>query len=282
MKIIAYLAGPWTSRKGFFGGALSWRNCQPHARGHCLPPGRTRFESALMPFDDEASRPAWFQCLWTRPWNCSGAQTAALNRSASPRPNALRLTKAMKSKLPRPYRCAQLQGRAEGGGPSASHRAGEHFWGTDLGMECTGVGRTLRDPTASLFPAMGWSTILQRGFRSYATMLTGDLRGQNSRQSWRGGAAIPVVYLTAYRGLVEIARLQRGEKMLIHNADRRSLGLAAINIAQWNRRGNFCHAGSEKRRYRAIFAEHGREHVFLLARRGLRHAHFGRDRPPRA
>ncbi|MEK8104255.1 hypothetical protein NKG94_02260 [Micromonospora sp. M12] len=43
-------------------------------------------------------------------------------------------------------------------------------------------------------------------------------------------AAIPVVYLTAYRGLVDLAGLRAGERVLIHAAAG-GVGMAAVQIA---------------------------------------------------
>ncbi|MFC7535637.1 SDR family NAD(P)-dependent oxidoreductase, partial [Actinoplanes sp. GCM10030250] len=45
-------------------------------------------------------------------------------------------------------------------------------------------------------------------------------------------AAVPVVYLTAYHGLVELGRVGKGDRVLIHAAAG-GVGLAAVQIAQW-------------------------------------------------
>ncbi len=131
------------------------------------------------------------------------------------------------------------------------------FWGTDLGMECAGVVERC-GPGSQFAPGDKVVTILQRGFRSWAT-IPETFAVKLPPNLGMEAAAIPVVYLTAYRGLVEIARLQAGEKVLIHNATG-GLGLAAINIAQWIGAEIFATAGSEeKRRY---LAELGITQVF--------------------
>lgn len=131
------------------------------------------------------------------------------------------------------------------------------FWGTDLGMECTGVVERV-GPGSRFAPGDKVVTILPRGFRSYATLpetFVEKIPGNLGMEA----AAIPVVYLTAYRGLVEIARLQPGERVLIHNATG-GLGLAAINIAQGIGAEIFATAGSPaKRQY---LADLGVQHVF--------------------
>lgn len=104
------------------------------------------------------------------------------------------------------------------------------FWGTSPGMECSGT--VIRSGPGSTFaPEDRVVAILQEGFRNYATMpeiralrIPGNLGME--------AAAIPVAYLTAYRGLVDIAHLCSGERVLIHNATD-DLGLAAIDIAKW-------------------------------------------------
>ena len=49
--------------------------------------------------------------------------------------------------------------------------------------------------------------------------------------SFAQAAGIPVVFLTAYYGLLELARLQRGERVLIHAAAG-GVGMAAVQLAQ--------------------------------------------------
>lgn len=49
--------------------------------------------------------------------------------------------------------------------------------------------------------------------------------------SFAEGASIPIVFMTAYHGLIEIARLRKGQSVLIHAATG-GVGQAAIQIAQ--------------------------------------------------
>lgn len=46
------------------------------------------------------------------------------------------------------------------------------------------------------------------------------------------GAALPVVYLTAYHMLIHLGNLHRGERVLIHSAGG-GVGIAAIQLARW-------------------------------------------------
>jgi amino acid adenylation domain-containing protein len=62
-------------------------------------------------------------------------------------------------------------------------------------------------------------------------------------------ATIPVAFMTAYYALVELGRLSKGEKILIHSASG-GVGLAAVQIAQWIGAEVFATAGNfEKREF---------------------------------
>ncbi len=61
------------------------------------------------------------------------------------------------------------------------------------------------------------------------------------------GASIPTAFLTAYYGLHHVARLARGERVLIHSATG-GVGLAAIEIARWLGAEIVATAGSEAKR----------------------------------
>lgn len=131
------------------------------------------------------------------------------------------------------------------------------FWGSDLGMECAGV--VVRcGPNSRFAPGDRVVTILPRGFRSYATVpetFAVKIPGNLGMEA----AGIPVTYLTAFRGLVDLANLQPGERVLIHHATG-GLGLAAVNIAQWIGAEIFATAGSEEKR--AHLRTLGIQHVY--------------------
>lgn len=60
-------------------------------------------------------------------------------------------------------------------------------------------------------------------------------------------ATLPASYLTAYHSLVDLARIDRGDRVLIHSGTG-GTGLAAINIAQWKGAQVFATAGSPEKR----------------------------------
>jgi epothilone polyketide synthase D len=71
-------------------------------------------------------------------------------------------------------------------------------------------------------------------------------------------ATLPIVYLTAYYGLLELGRLQPGERVLIH-AGAGGVGLAAIQLARRQGAEIFATAGSPEKR--AFLEQLGVPHV---------------------
>ncbi len=71
-------------------------------------------------------------------------------------------------------------------------------------------------------------------------------------------AALPIAYLTAYHTLIELARLQRGERVLIH-AGAGGVGMAAVHLALRAGAEVFATAGSDAKR--AFLRELGVSHV---------------------
>lgn len=86
-------------------------------------------------------------------------------------------------------------------------------------------------------------------FRSHLTVSSRDVAPVPEALSDEQAATLPIVFLTAMYSLERLARLQRGERVLIH-AGAGGVGLAAIQVAQRCGAEIFATAGSdEKRRY---------------------------------
>ncbi|MFF0110352.1 type I polyketide synthase [Streptomyces hirsutus] len=71
-------------------------------------------------------------------------------------------------------------------------------------------------------------------------------------------ATLPAAYLTAYHALNDMARLERGQKVLIHTATG-GTGRAALNVARWKGARVFATAGSDAKR--ELLTELGVEQV---------------------
>ncbi|MBK3562672.1 type I polyketide synthase [Streptomyces sp. MBT62] len=60
-------------------------------------------------------------------------------------------------------------------------------------------------------------------------------------------ATLPAAYLTAYHALHDLARIERGHKVLIHSATG-GTGMAALNVARWKGARIYATAGNEAKR----------------------------------
>jgi acyl transferase domain-containing protein/NADPH:quinone reductase-like Zn-dependent oxidoreductase/short-subunit dehydrogenase/acyl carrier protein len=78
-----------------------------------------------------------------------------------------------------------------------------------------------------------------------------------ARLSFEAGATIPVAFLTSYYALHHLARLTRGEWLLVHGGAG-GVGLAALQIARWRGARTIATAGSEEKRdfLRMLGADH--------------------------
>ncbi len=129
--------------------------------------------------------------------------------------------------------------------------------GSAIGMECAGV--VVRVGPGTGFVEGDQVVVMTRdSFRTYATV------GAESVVRIPDGlgmaaAAVPVVFGAAYYGLLEVGRLRRGERVLIHHATG-GVGQAAMAIARWIGAEIFATAGSEEKRL--ALRETGVRHVF--------------------
>ncbi len=133
------------------------------------------------------------------------------------------------------------------------------FFGLTLGMEAAGTITQIGEGVS------GWrvgdkvvaslrSSFSSHVYASVDTLMARPQAGDMEAAEW---AASPVVFITAWYALNEIARLAPGEKVLIHAAAG-GVGLAAIQVARWLGAEVFATAGSpDKREYlRALGVEH--------------------------
>jgi acyl transferase domain-containing protein/NAD(P)-dependent dehydrogenase (short-subunit alcohol dehydrogenase family)/acyl carrier protein len=134
----------------------------------------------------------------------------------------------------------------------------QNTWsGKTLGLECSGtivhVGPGVSTDRIGE-EVQGW---VSDGFRSYITARADQFGPRFAGLTLEQAAAAPVVFLTAYYGLIEIGRLKAGESVLIHAATG-GVGLAAIQVARAVGARVFATAGSEEKReyLRAMGIEH--------------------------
>lgn len=128
-----------------------------------------------------------------------------------------------------------------------------------LGIECAGVVATVGDEVTHLNVG---DRVFGMAYHTMASHIHVDaalMQVIPDNLSFEEAATIPVVYLTVYYGLIELANLQRGERVLIHSATG-GVGLAAIQIAQYVGAEIYATAGSKEKR--DLLKSMGIQHVY--------------------
>ncbi len=100
--------------------------------------------------------------------------------------------------------------------------------------------------------------IAPASFGLYTTTLASLVARKPGQLTWEQAAAIPIVFLTASYALEYLARIQPGERVLIH-AGAGGVGLAAIQLARLAGAIIFATAGSSEKR--ELLASLGVQHV---------------------
>ncbi len=102
-----------------------------------------------------------------------------------------------------------------------------------FGFECAGtVVAVGNDVTDLQIGDEVMATMLMDGVSRYVTTRSEFVVVKPKPLSFAEAATLPLAFLTAYYGLVHLAKLQPGEKVLIHAAAG-GVGQAAVQIAQW-------------------------------------------------
>ncbi len=121
------------------------------------------------------------------------------------------------------------------------------YFGSELGLECAGevirVGADVQDFE------VGDQVVMTEGqgcFRSYTTVKPNFVVHKPDAFSY-AESVVYINFITAYYALHYIAKLQAGERVVIHSATG-GVGLAALQIAKWCGAEIFATAGSERKR----------------------------------
>ncbi len=126
-----------------------------------------------------------------------------------------------------------------------------------LGIECSGVVTALGEGVDAFQVGDEVMGVVPFSFASHARTADYCLVPKPKNIDDCEAATVPITFLTAYYGLIRLAQMQPGERVLIH-AGAGGVGLAAIQIAQHIGAEVFATAGSdEKRDYlRSLGVEH--------------------------
>jgi NADPH:quinone reductase-like Zn-dependent oxidoreductase len=100
-----------------------------------------------------------------------------------------------------------------------------------LGVECSGTVSRIGSRVSSLKVGDRVCAMSLGAYSTYSRCLASSAAVIPSDMTFAMAASIPVVYCTAYYGIMDLARLECGEKILIHAASG-GVGQAAIQLAQ--------------------------------------------------
>ncbi|EDU45986.1 fatty acid synthase S-acetyltransferase [Pyrenophora tritici-repentis Pt-1C-BFP] len=118
---------------------------------------------------------------------------------------------------------------------------------SEMGFEGSGIVRAV-GPGVSRFSVGDRVSYLGMGcFKTTQIMNEALCVRLDDSMTFKEGAALPLVYATAYYALVEKANLQHGQSVLIHSACG-GFGLSAIQIAQALGAEIYCTVGSHEKR----------------------------------
>ncbi len=131
------------------------------------------------------------------------------------------------------------------------------FAGATLGMEFAGEVTAVGDGVDHLRPGDAVFGIARDAFSSHIVAPANGLFKKPASMGFEEAATLPVAVTTVYYSLHHLARLQKGERVLIYGAAG-GVGLAAVQYALWVGAEIFASAGSvEKREFlRRIGAHH--------------------------
>jgi len=130
---------------------------------------------------------------------------------------------------------------------------------TWLGDDFAGVVTAVGEQVTDLRPGDAVAGLAQYAFRAFVTVNRQAVFKLPPHLNFIEAATLPTVFLTAYYALVHLARLQPGERVLIHAAAG-GVGQAALQIARDLGLEIFATAGSPEKR--ALLAEQGVPHIF--------------------
>jgi acyl transferase domain-containing protein/thioesterase domain-containing protein/acyl carrier protein len=116
-----------------------------------------------------------------------------------------------------------------------------------LGIEASGMVTAVGDGVQRFQVGDEVFGVLPYAFASHSRSAEYALAHKPKSIAHDEACTIPITFLTAYYGLVQLAQLQPGERVLIHAAAG-GVGLAAIQIAQQIGADVFATAGSEEKR----------------------------------
>lgn len=130
------------------------------------------------------------------------------------------------------------------------------FSGATIGMECAGTVVAVGEGVSGLAPGDRVMGFASGCFASHVTTSAAAIGPIPQDLGFEEAATIPTTFLTAWYALTHLARLEPGERVLVHGAAG-GVGLAALQIARSRGAEVFATAGTEdKRRLARLYGAH--------------------------
>lgn len=133
------------------------------------------------------------------------------------------------------------------------------FSGPTLGLEFSGVVTAVADPDCGYAPG---DLVVGFGPSSFGNRVVTQASAISlipPEISLEAAATIPSTFFTVYYAMHHLARMQPGEKVLIHGAAG-GVGIAAIQVAKWIGAEIYATAGSDEKR--DFLRQQGIEHIY--------------------
>lgn len=127
-----------------------------------------------------------------------------------------------------------------------------------LGIECSGTVTRVGEGVETLHPGDEVMAVAPFSFGAFVTTRAQLAVSKPKHLSFEEAATIPIAFLTAHYALNYLARIEKGERVLIHSATG-GVGLAAIQLVQRAGGEVLATAGTEEKR--ALLRALGIEHV---------------------
>jgi len=121
------------------------------------------------------------------------------------------------------------------------------YIGDAIGMECSGIVTAIGPDCTDFEVGNEIMACLPGTFKSYITVDSKYVLKKPSNISLAESSSIIIAFMTTYYGLIETARLDSDDTILIHNATG-GVGLSAIEIAKWKGARIIATAGTLKKR----------------------------------
>ena len=134
--------------------------------------------------------------------------------------------------------------------------------GPTLGLECAGRIAQIGSSVKHLNVGDLVLAFAEAAFSTHVTVPATRVAKLPADVSCEAAATIPIAFLTTYYSLVTLAKLRRGDWVLIHGGAG-AIGMAAIQIARWRGARIIVTAGSRAKR--DLLTSLGVRDVFELA-----------------